>query len=43
MGETQIPDNRLKLMFTCCHPSLALEARLQSAEAQREREGWSVR
>jgi RNA polymerase sigma-70 factor (ECF subfamily) len=23
-----IPDERLKLMFTCCHPSLALEARV---------------
>jgi RNA polymerase sigma-70 factor (ECF subfamily) len=23
-----IPDDRLKLMFTCCHPSLALEARV---------------
>ncbi|MFN8531052.1 MAG: RNA polymerase sigma factor [Anaerolineae bacterium] len=23
-----IPDDRLKLMFTCCHPSLALEAQI---------------
>ncbi|MEP6985884.1 MAG: sigma-70 family RNA polymerase sigma factor, partial [Chloroflexota bacterium] len=23
-----IPDDRLKLMFTCCHPSLALEAQV---------------
>jgi len=22
-----IPDDRLKLMFTCCHPSLTLERR----------------
>ncbi|MBN2117026.1 MAG: RNA polymerase sigma factor [Anaerolineales bacterium] len=28
MDETQIPDERLKLMFTCCHPSLALEAQV---------------
>jgi RNA polymerase sigma-70 factor (ECF subfamily) len=27
MDET-IPDERLKLMFTCCHPSLALEAQV---------------
>src|SRR6188768_2251574 len=24
--EDTIPDDRLKLMFTCCHPSLALDA-----------------
>lgn len=24
----QIPDERLKLMFTCCHPSLALDAQV---------------
>jgi RNA polymerase sigma-70 factor (ECF subfamily) len=24
----EIPDERLKLMFTCCHPSLALEAQI---------------
>ena len=23
-----IPDDRLKLMFTCCHPALALEAQV---------------
>src|SRR6185436_10941217 len=23
-----IPDERLKLMFTCCHPALALEAQV---------------
>ncbi len=28
MDETQIPDDRLKLMFTCCHPALALEAQI---------------
>ncbi len=28
MDEAQIPDDRLKLMFTCCHPALALEARV---------------
>lgn len=26
--EESIPDERLKLMFTCCHPSLALEAQV---------------
>jgi RNA polymerase sigma-70 factor, ECF subfamily len=26
--DTAIPDERLKLMFTCCHPALALEARV---------------
>lgn len=25
---TAIPDERLKLLFTCCHPALALEARV---------------
>jgi RNA polymerase sigma-70 factor (ECF subfamily) len=25
---TEIPDERLKLMFTCCHPALALEAQV---------------
>jgi RNA polymerase sigma-70 factor (ECF subfamily) len=28
MDETQIPDERLKLMFTCCHPALALDAQI---------------
>jgi len=28
MDDTQIPDDRLKLMFTCCHPALALEAQV---------------
>jgi len=28
MNETQIPDDRLKLMFTCCHPALAPEAQI---------------
>jgi RNA polymerase sigma-70 factor (ECF subfamily) len=28
MDETPIPDERLKLLFTCCHPALALEARV---------------
>jgi RNA polymerase sigma-70 factor, ECF subfamily len=28
MDYSQIPDDRLKLMFTCCHPSLALEAQV---------------
>ena len=27
-GATQIPDTRLKLLFTCCHPALAPEARV---------------
>ncbi|HEY7834994.1 MAG TPA: sigma-70 family RNA polymerase sigma factor [Ktedonobacterales bacterium] len=27
-GEDAIPDERLKLLFTCCHPALALEARV---------------
>ncbi len=26
--DMEIPDDRLKLMFTCCHPSLALEAQV---------------
>ena len=26
--DDQIPDDRLKLMFTCCHPALALEAQV---------------
>jgi RNA polymerase sigma-70 factor (ECF subfamily) len=28
MDDAQIPDDRLKLMFTCCHPSLALDAQV---------------
>jgi RNA polymerase sigma-70 factor, ECF subfamily len=28
MDETTIPDERLELVFTCCHPSLALDARV---------------
>jgi RNA polymerase sigma-70 factor (ECF subfamily) len=28
MEDSQIPDDRLKLMFTCCHPALALEAQV---------------
>lgn len=28
MEVESIPDDRLKLMFTCCHPSLALEAQV---------------
>ena len=27
-GPTEIPDDRLRLVFTCCHPSLALEAQV---------------
>jgi RNA polymerase sigma-70 factor (ECF subfamily) len=28
VDETAIPDERLELIFTCCHPALALEARV---------------
>jgi RNA polymerase sigma-70 factor, ECF subfamily len=28
MGETEIPDERLELIFTCCHPALAAEAQI---------------
>ncbi len=28
MEDTTIPDERLKLMFTCCHPALTLEAQV---------------
>jgi len=28
MEETVIPDERLELLFTCCHPALALEAQV---------------
>jgi RNA polymerase sigma-70 factor, ECF subfamily len=28
MAETPFPDERLKLIFTCCHPALALEAQI---------------
>ncbi|HLZ64304.1 MAG TPA: RNA polymerase sigma factor [Ktedonosporobacter sp.] len=28
MEDTSIPDERLKLIFTCCHPALALEAQV---------------
>ena len=28
LGEEEVPDDRLRLMFTCCHPALAFEARV---------------
>jgi RNA polymerase sigma-70 factor (ECF subfamily) len=28
MNETTIPDERLELLFTCCHPALSLEAQV---------------
>ncbi len=28
MGETMIPDERLELIFTCCHPALATEGQV---------------
>src|SRR5207344_2388554 len=28
MDESEIPDERLELIFTCCHPSLALDAQV---------------
>ena len=28
MEETTIPDERLELVFTCCHPALALESQV---------------
>ena len=28
MDETTIPDERLELIFTCCHPALSLEAQV---------------
>jgi RNA polymerase sigma-70 factor (ECF subfamily) len=28
MDETEIPDERLELIFTCCHPALALDAQV---------------
>ena len=28
VNETSIPDDRLRLMFTCCHPALATEAQV---------------
>src|SRR5215469_10572108 len=31
MDEASIPDERLKLIFTCCHPALALEAQVALA------------
>ncbi len=27
-GEEEVPDDRLRLMFTCCHPALAFEAQV---------------
>jgi RNA polymerase sigma-70 factor (ECF subfamily) len=27
-GEEEVPDDRLRLMFTCCHPALPFEARV---------------
>ncbi len=28
MDDTTIPDERLELVFTCCHPALATEAQV---------------
>ena len=28
LDETTIPDERLELIFTCCHPALAVEAQV---------------
>ena len=28
MGETTFPDERLELIFTCCHPALATDAQV---------------
>ena len=28
LDETTIPDERLELVFTCCHPALALDAQV---------------
>ena len=28
MLESEIPDERLELIFTCCHPALALDAQV---------------
>src|SRR5207247_5672707 len=28
VDETTIPDERLELLFTCCHPALALDAQV---------------
>src|SRR5207237_8242548 len=30
-GENPVPDDRLRLIFTCCHPALALEAQVALA------------
>src|SRR5438445_6398714 len=30
-GESPVPDDRLRLIFTCCHPALALEAQVALA------------
>jgi len=28
LGEDEVPDDRLRLMFTCCHPALSFEAQV---------------
>ena len=37
--ESGIRDDRLRLMFTCCHPALALEARVNATLASSARAG----
>src|SRR5437899_1799118 len=42
----EIPDDRLRLIFTCCHPALALEARLDADGVlvlldQQDRSRWN--
>jgi RNA polymerase sigma-70 factor (ECF subfamily) len=32
-GDGMIPDDRLRLIFTCCHPALAREAQVEIAQA----------
>jgi RNA polymerase sigma-70 factor (ECF subfamily) len=42
--QTAIPDERLELIFMCCHPALALEAQvaLTGSSARRTRSSWST-
>jgi RNA polymerase sigma-70 factor (ECF subfamily) len=34
LDDTVIEDERLELIFTCCHPAIALECRLRSRRGQ---------
>ena len=41
-AESAIDDDRLRLIFTCCHPALAMEARVALALRTRRPSSWQA-